>query len=146
MLYKRQRAVTVSHSRTRQVAAMTKNTSPSQSDAIFVVMNALVNFLVDEVLIPHCHLNDDCQESRSRVWSGLFQSADDCHSERSRVSSELYCCQDEDEDEVQVTSCCHDQDDRCHSASFHSSSLFLVFFLKNHLDLVLLSFPILGCP
>ena len=68
---------------------MTKNTSRSQSDVIFVVTNALVNVLVDEVLVPHCHLNGDCQESRSRGSSGLFRSAGDCHSERSRVSSEL---------------------------------------------------------
>ena len=68
---------------------MTKNNSQSQSDVIFLVMNALVNVLVNEVLVPHCHLNRDCQESRARVSSGLFQSADDCHKERSRVSSEL---------------------------------------------------------
>ena len=29
---------------------------------------------------------------------------------------ELHCCQDEDEDEVQVIGCCHDQDDGCQSA------------------------------
>ena len=71
-------------------------------------MDALVNVLVDEVLIPHCHENGDCQEpddrhpERSRVWSGLLQSADGCQSERSRVWSEFQCCQDEDEDEAQV--------------------------------------------
>ena len=162
-----------------------KKTSRSQSDILFVVMNALVHVLVNEVFVPHCHLNGDCQESRSRVSFGLFQPADDCHSERSRVSSELiqsvggcqsersrvwselvqsagicqseqsrvwselvqsadicqperlrvcselHCCQEEDEDEVQVTGCCNDQDDGCHSASFHSSSPFLVFFLTS---------------
>ena len=51
MLYKRQRAATVSHNKTRLVAEMTKEASPSQSDVIFVVMNALVNVLVDEVLL-----------------------------------------------------------------------------------------------
>ena len=45
-------------------------------------MNALVNVLVDEVLILQCHENGDCQEpddrhpERSRVWSELLQSAD----------------------------------------------------------------------
>ena len=88
-------------------------------------MNAFVNVLVNEVLVHQCHLNGDCQESRSRVWFGLFQSADDCHAERSRVSSELIQladgCQSErsrvgsvlqycqvEEDEAQVTGCCHD--------------------------------------
>ena len=77
-------------------------------------MNVLVNVLVDEVL--HCHEMGDCQEPDdrhpewSRVWSELLQSADGCQSERSRVWSELHCCQDEDEDEVQVIGCCHDQD------------------------------------
>ena len=41
MLYKRQRAVTVSHNKTRQVAEMTKEASTSQSDVIFVAMNDL---------------------------------------------------------------------------------------------------------
>ena len=65
-------------------------------------MNALVNVLVDEVL--HCYEDGDCQEPYDR------------HPGRSRVWSELYCCQDEDEDEVQVIGCCHDQDDGCQSA------------------------------
>ena len=104
-----------SHSRKRQVAG-----SPSQPDVIFVVMNAVVNVLVDEVF--HCHENGDCQEpddrhpERPRVWSELLHSADGCQSERSRVWSELQCCQDEDEDEVQVIGCCHDQDDGYQSA------------------------------
>ena len=50
MLYRRQRGVTVSHNKTRQVAEMTKE-SPSQSDVIFVVMNALVSVIVDEILL-----------------------------------------------------------------------------------------------
>ena len=51
-------------------------------------MNALVNVLVDEVLIPRCHENGDCQEpddrdpERSHVWSELLQSSGDCQSER----------------------------------------------------------------
>ena len=92
----------------------------SPPDVVFVVMNALVNVLVADVL--HCHENGDCQEpddrhpERSRVWSELLQSADGCQSELSRAGSELHCCQDEDEDEVQVSGCCHDQDDGCQSA------------------------------
>ena len=31
--------------------------SPSQPDVIFAFMNAIVNVLVDEVLLPHCHKN-----------------------------------------------------------------------------------------
>ena len=99
-----------------------KDGGPSQPDVIFVVRNALVNVLVDEVLILHCHENGDCQEpavrhlERSRVWSELLQPAESCQSERSRVWSELHCCQDEDEDEVQVIGCCDDQDDVCQSA------------------------------
>ena len=86
-----------------------KDGSPSKPDVVFVVMNALVNVLADEVL--HCHENGDCQEpddlhpERSRVWSELLQSSDGCQSERSHVWSELHCCQDEDEDEVQVIGC-----------------------------------------
>ena len=59
-----------------QVAEMTKNGCPLQTGVIFVVMDALVNVLQDEVLILHC------QEPR--------------HSERSRVSSELHDRQEED--------------------------------------------------
>ena len=66
---------------------------------------------------------------RSRVWSELFQSAGSCQSERSRVWFLFICCQDEDEDEAQVVGCYRDQDDGCHSASFHSSPPFVVFFL-----------------
>ena len=85
-------------------------------------MNALVNVLVDEVLILHCHENGHCQEpdertpERSRVWSELLQLAGDCQSERSRVWSELRSGQAQDEDNAQVIGCCHDQDDGCHSA------------------------------
>ena len=54
-------------------------------------MNALVNVLADEVLIPDCHENGNCQEpgdrnpERSRAWSALLQSAGDCQSERSLI-------------------------------------------------------------
>ena len=51
MLYRRQQAVTVSYNKTRLVAEMTKEASLSQSDATFVVMNALVNVLVVEVVL-----------------------------------------------------------------------------------------------
>ena len=60
-----------------------KDGSPSQPDVIYVVMNALVNVLVGEVLSLHCHENGDCQEpddrhsERSRVWSELLQSVGD---------------------------------------------------------------------
>ena len=67
-------------------------------------MNTLVTVLVDEVLILHCHRNGDCQEN------------DDRTPERSRVWSELHSGQAQDEDNVQVIGCCHDQDDGCHSA------------------------------
>ena len=46
------RAMTVSHSKTGHVAEMTKRCSSSQPDVVFIVMNALVNVLVDEVLLP----------------------------------------------------------------------------------------------
>ena len=79
-----------------------KDGRPSQTDVIFVVMDALVNVLVGEVLILHCHENGDChavalrasselsqsadcQSVRSRDWSELLQSAGDYISERSRV-------------------------------------------------------------
>ena len=98
-----------------------KDGSPSQTDVIFVVIDALVNVLEDEVLTFHCHENGDCPKpdgrhpAGSRVWSELLQSADGCESERSRVRSELHCCQDENENEVQVIGCCHDlHDDACH--------------------------------
>ena len=45
----------------------------SQTDVVFVVMGVLVNVLMNEVLILHCHENGDCQEP------------DDRHSERLRV-------------------------------------------------------------
>ena len=86
---------------------------------MFVVMDASVNVLEDEVLILHCHENGDCQEpddrhaERSRVWSELLQSADGYQSARSRVSSELHCCQEED---AQVIGWCHERDDVCQSA------------------------------
>ena len=118
---------------TRQVAEMTKNTSRSQSDVIFVVVNALVCVLVNEVLAPHCHLNGDCQVFRSRASSGLFQSVDDCHSGRSRVSSELVQSADgcqRERSRVWPELHCY-QNDGCHLASFHSSSPFLVFFLTS---------------
>ena len=43
-----------------------KDASTSQSDVFFVVMDALVHVLVNEILIPHCHLNGDCQEPDDR--------------------------------------------------------------------------------
>ena len=58
--------MTVSHSKTGQVAEMTRRCSPSQPDLIFVVVNALVNVLVDEALTPHCHENGDCHEPDDR--------------------------------------------------------------------------------
>ena len=67
--------------------------NPSQLDVTFVAMNALVNVLVDEVLILQCHDNGDSQEpddrhpERSRVWSELLQSADGSQSERSHGPS-----------------------------------------------------------
>ena len=89
---------------------MTKIWSPvTHTDAIFVVMDALVNLFVGEVLILHCHANSDCQEpddrhsERSHFGSELPQSADGCQSGPSRVSSELNCRQEED---VQVIGCC----------------------------------------
>ena len=51
-------------------------------------MDALVNVLVDEVLILHCHENGDCHAVALRASSELSQSAD-CQSVRSRVWSEL---------------------------------------------------------
>ena len=45
---------------------MTKKCGPSQPDDIFVVMDALVNVLVDKVLILHCHKNGDCHEPDDR--------------------------------------------------------------------------------
>ena len=65
--------MTFSHNKTRQAAEMTKGCRPSQPDDIFVVMDALVNVLVDKVLILHCHKNGDCHEP------------DDRNPERSRV-------------------------------------------------------------
>ena len=54
--------MTFSHNKSTRVAEMTKKCSTSQPDVILVVMNALVNVLVDEVLIIHCHENGDCHE------------------------------------------------------------------------------------
>ena len=102
----------------RQVARMTKDGCPSQTDVIFVVMDAL-----EGVLALHYELNGYCQEpderhsERSRV-SELFQSASNCQAEQSRVLSEFHSCQAEDEGGVfQV------QDDDFHLPEFHSSSL-----------------------
>ena len=89
------RAFTVSRSKTRQHKTSGRNDEKRHTDVIFAVMDALVNVLVDEVLILHCHENDDCQEpddrhsERSRVGSELLQAADVFQSEHSRVSSEL---------------------------------------------------------
>ena len=44
---------------------MTKNGRTSQTDVIFVVMDALVNVFVGEVLIRYCHENGDCQAIRN---------------------------------------------------------------------------------
>ena len=77
------------------------------------------NVLKSEVPIFHGHENDDCKElddrhsDRSRVESEMLQADDVFQSECLRVSFELQCCQDED---VQVTSWCHDQDDVCQLA------------------------------
>ena len=82
-------------------------------------MDALGNVLIGEVLILHGPENDDCQElddrhsDRSRIESELLQPDDVFQSECMRVSFELQCCQDED---VQVTGWCHDQDDVCQLA------------------------------
>ena len=40
---------------------MTRSCLSSQTDVVFVVMDALENVLEDEVLILHCHENGDCQ-------------------------------------------------------------------------------------
>ena len=60
--------MTVAHSKTRQHRTSGRNDEKmvalSQADVIFVVMDALVNVLVGEVLILHCHENGDCQEPR----------------------------------------------------------------------------------
>ena len=73
--------MTVAHTRTRQQKTSGRNNEkgdrPSQTDVIFVVMDALENVFVGEVLILHGHENGDCQEP------------DDRHSDRSRVGSEL---------------------------------------------------------
>ena len=58
------------------------------------------------------------------VESELLQADDVFQSERSRVSFELKCCQDED---VQVISWCHDQDDVFQLAQLRPSSFFLIF-------------------
>ena len=58
-------------------------------------MDALGNVLKGEVLMLHCHENDDCQElddrhsDRSRVESELLQPHDVSQSECLRVSIEL---------------------------------------------------------
>ena len=84
-----------------------------------VVMDALENVFVSDVLILHCHEDGDCQEpndrhsERSHVGSEVLQSADVFHSEHSHVSSELQCCQDEG---LQVIGWCRDQDAVCQLA------------------------------
>ena len=129
----------ITHGKTRDLAEMAKRCTPSHTDVIFVVMDAFVRIYEDD-LICHkecdCHAvalracselsqSADCKSERPRVWSELLQLAGGCQSERSRVRSGFHCCQDEDEDEVQVIGCCHDQDVGCHSALSHSSSSLL---------------------
>ena len=97
---------------------------------MFVVMDALENVFIGEVLILHGYENGDCQElddrhlDRSRVESELLQPDDVFQSERSRVSFELQCCQGED---VQVIGWCHDQDDFGQLENLRPSSFFLIF-------------------
>ena len=83
-------------------------------------MDALVNVLLGEVLILHCHekgdcpavalrasselsQSADCQSVRSLVWSELLQSAGDCQSRTlTRFLSELqrYSCKSSDKSQV----------------------------------------------
>ena len=57
---------------------------PSHTDVIFVVMDALVNVLVDEVLTFYCHETGDCNAVAPRTSSELSQSAE-CQSVRPHV-------------------------------------------------------------
>ena len=69
--------MTVAHIKTKQQKTSGRNeekmVARHKQIVIFVVMVALENVFVSEVLILHCHENGDCQEP------------DDRHSERSRV-------------------------------------------------------------
>ena len=77
-----------------------KDGRPSQTDVIFVVMDAFENVFVGEVLILHYHENGDCQEpddrhsDRSRGGSALLQLAAVFQSDCLRVSFELQCRHD----------------------------------------------------
>ena len=149
-IHDEKKAMTVAHIRTRhqqgQGAGRTKDGCPSQTNVIFVVMDALEGVREDEVLVLHCELNgycqepderhsersrvselfqpaDGCQFERSRVSSELLQSAGSCQSENSRVVSEFHSCQAEDEGGAfQV------QDDDFHLPEFHSWSFFVGVF------------------
>ena len=57
---------------------------PSHTDVIFVVMDALVNVLVDELFTFYCHETGDCNAVATRASSELSQSAE-CQSVRSHI-------------------------------------------------------------
>ena len=61
-----------------------KDYRPPHIEDMFVVMGALVNVLVGDVLILHCYETDDCHAVALRASSELSQSAD-YQSVRSRV-------------------------------------------------------------
>ena len=67
------RALTVAHSKTRQHRTGGRN-DESQTEVIFVVMDAFVNVLVGWILIIHCHENIDCHAVVLRASSELSQS------------------------------------------------------------------------
>ena len=88
-----------------QVAEMTKRCSPSQTDVIFVAMDAFVRIYVDDLFATG---------SVAAIVVSLLSLA--------HVSSELHR-QAEDEDEVAQV-----QDDCFHLAVFHSMVFYSVFF------------------
>ena len=100
---------------------MVKRCTPSHTDVIFVVMDALVRICQCHEKCDY-HKSDDLDAVSSRAWSELSLSAE-CQSVRSRVSSDRHSRQAEDEDEVVQV-----QDDCCHLVKSHSSCLFFRVF------------------
>ena len=106
---------------TRQVAEMAKKCFSSQTDVIFVVMNALVRIYEDDLIATAINLKIAMPWAHALGLSCPNQLT--CYSVRSRVSSELHSRLAEDGDEVVQL-----QDECCHLVESNSSSPFFRVF------------------
>ena len=84
----------VSHKHKGQVAEMTNRCTPSQTDVILVVMDALVRIYEEDLIAPR----NVTAIPVTFCTSSLVSQSADCQ----------LVCKDDDDDTVQVIGCCHD--------------------------------------